>query len=170
MWHYFVNDIYFAEYGESEYMPYTVTINVKEKDNGDFVYSFNAEKEPSTRRTLHADVSTRKGANGELFLDNSIAQNPEKSTETAKKVSEDGVSVQLSLKDDANQQTSDDIDELMRSAGIEGDAAEIREDLAELYVKAENLAMDEGARKGKAFIKRVAKRIALEHGATGYRA
>ncbi len=69
MWHYFVNDIYFAEYGESEYMPYTVTINVKEKDNGDFVYSFNAEKEPSTRRTLHADVSTRKGANGELFLE-----------------------------------------------------------------------------------------------------
>ena len=41
--------------------------------------------------------------------------------------------VQLSLKDDANQQTSEDIDKLMRSAGIEGDAAEIREDLAELY-------------------------------------
>ena len=69
--------------------------------------------------------------------------------------------VQPSLKDGANQQTSDDIDELMRSAGIEGDAAEIREDLAELYVKAENLAMDEDARKGKAFIKRVANRIAL---------
>ncbi|MBQ7397589.1 MAG: hypothetical protein IJW09_02035 [Clostridia bacterium] len=69
--------------------------------------------------------------------------------------------VQLSLKDNANQQTSDDIDELMRSAGIEGDAAEIREDLAELYVKDENLAMDEDARKGKAFIKRVANRIAL---------
>ena len=71
------------------------------------------------------------------------------------------MSVQLSLKDNANQQMSGDIDELMRSAGIEGDAAEIREDLAELYVKAENLAMDEDARKGKAFIKRVANRIAL---------
>ena len=69
--------------------------------------------------------------------------------------------VQLSLKNGANRQTSDDIDELMRSAGIEGDAAEIREDLAELYVKAENLAMDEDARKGKVFIKRVANRIAL---------
>lgn len=77
MWHYFVNDIYFAEYGESELVPYTVTINVKEKDNGDFVYSFNAEKEPSTQRTLHAAVSTRKGANGELFLDDSIHQNSE---------------------------------------------------------------------------------------------
>jgi hypothetical protein len=41
MWHYFVNDIYFIEYGEKELTPYTVTINVKEKNNGDFVYSFN---------------------------------------------------------------------------------------------------------------------------------
>ena len=96
-----------------------------------------------------------------LRLINSIAQNSEKSTETAKKVSIDGKVVQMSRKDGANQQTSEDIDELMRSAGIEGDAAEIREDLAELYVKAENLAMDEDARKGKAFVKRVANRIAL---------
>jgi len=69
--------------------------------------------------------------------------------------------IRFSLKDGANQQTSGDIDELMRSAGIEGDAAEIREDLAELYVKAENLAMDEDSKSGKAFIKRVANRIAL---------
>ena len=34
----------------------------------------NKEKESSTRRTLHADVNTRKGANGELFLDDSIPQ------------------------------------------------------------------------------------------------
>ena len=46
----------------------------------------------------------------------------------------------MSLAEAANQQTSEDIDELMKSAGIEGDAAEIGEDLAELYVKAENLA------------------------------
>ena len=106
MWHYFVNDIYFAEYGDSEhYEPYTVTINVKEKDNGEFVYSFNAEKEPSTRRTLHADVNTRKGANGELFLDNSISQNSEKSTETAKKVSDGGGKVQFSRKAVAERDT-----------------------------------------------------------------
>ena len=72
MWHYFVEDIYFAEYGSDEITPYTVTINVKEKADGEYVYSFNAEKESSTRRTLHADVNTRKGANGELFLDDSI--------------------------------------------------------------------------------------------------
>jgi hypothetical protein len=55
--------------------PYTVTINVKEKADGDFVYSFNAEKESSTRRTLHAGVNTREGANGELFLDDKLPQN-----------------------------------------------------------------------------------------------
>ena len=72
MWHYFVNDIYFAEQGSTELVPYTVTINIKEKSNGEFVYSFNAEKESSTRQTLHADVNTHKGANGELFYDDSI--------------------------------------------------------------------------------------------------
>ena len=96
MWHYFVEDIYFSEYGSNETTPYTVTINVKEKTNGNYVYSFNAEKESSTRRTLHADVNTRKGANGELFLDDSIHDSepivnpsdeisPEKSSEPVKK-------------------------------------------------------------------------------------
>ena len=102
VWHYFVNDIYFAEYGESETRPYTVTINVKEKDDGNFVYSFNAEKEPSTRRTLHAAVNTYKGANGELFLDNSISQNSEKSTP------EMNFSLETSADSSANQQTGDE--------------------------------------------------------------
>lgn len=78
MWHYFVEDIYFVEDDSDELVPYTVTINVKEKDGGDYVYSYNAEKESPTRRTLHADVNTYKGANGELFLDNSIPQSNEK--------------------------------------------------------------------------------------------
>ena len=63
----------------------TVTINVKEKADGEYVYSFNAEKEFSTQRTLHADVNTSKGANGELFLNTIIPQNSEKSTGSAKK-------------------------------------------------------------------------------------
>ena len=80
MWHYFINEIYFAEYGEDKLSPYTVTINVKERETGDFVYSFNAEKEFSTQRTLHAAVNTYHGANGELFLDKSIPQNQDLST------------------------------------------------------------------------------------------
>jgi len=79
----------------------------------------------------------------------------------SKRYDENSPDIRFSLKDGANQQTSDDIDELMRSAGIEGDAVEIREDLAELYRKAENLAMDEDATSGKAFVERVANRIAL---------
>lgn len=77
MWHYFFTEIYFMEQEGDAYTPYTVTVNVKEKDDGDFVYSFNAEKESSTRQTLHADVITYKGDNGELFLDNRIAKNQE---------------------------------------------------------------------------------------------
>ena len=52
-----MNDIYFAEYGSEQYVPYTVAINVKEKLNGEFVYSFSAEKtkESSTPQTLHAE-------------------------------------------------------------------------------------------------------------------
>ena len=65
-WHYFINDILFQEYGEKETTPYRVTINVKERSGGDFVYSFSAERQnerPSTRRTLHADVNqTAKGS------------------------------------------------------------------------------------------------------------
>ena len=59
-WHYFINDILFQEYGEKETTPYRVTINVKERSDGEYVYSFSAERQnerPSTRRTLHADVT-----------------------------------------------------------------------------------------------------------------
>lgn len=46
--------------------PYRVTINVKERDDGSFVYSYNADAQcdietkqrPSTRQTLHAAVTT----------------------------------------------------------------------------------------------------------------
>ena len=99
MWHYFVEDIYFSEYGSEETIPFTVTINVKEKANGDYVYSFNAEKESPTRRTLHADVNTRKGANGELFLDDSIPQ-PEDSVNRKYSISENIPST-LSTEDQA---------------------------------------------------------------------
>ena len=37
------------------------------------------KKEFSTRQTLHADVNTYKGANGELFIDNNISQSNAKS-------------------------------------------------------------------------------------------
>ena len=56
-WHYFINDIYFAEYGTEEYKPYRISINVKERADGDYVYSFSAEKTErlDTPRTLHAE-------------------------------------------------------------------------------------------------------------------
>ena len=58
-WHYFVNDIYFSEFDGEEYKPYRVTINVKEKSDGNYVYSFSAEAQEgsSTPQTLHAVVN-----------------------------------------------------------------------------------------------------------------
>lgn len=82
-WHYFINDILFQEQGETQLTPYRVTINVKEKSDGAFVYSFNAEKQnegSSTRQTLHADVtpSGKDGGNAKPF-NNSIPDSSEKS-------------------------------------------------------------------------------------------
>ncbi len=69
-WHYFINDIYFAEYGSEELTPYRVTINVKERADGEYVYSFSAEKkeESTSPRTLHAVVNSDEDivAKGEL--------------------------------------------------------------------------------------------------------
>ena len=68
-WHYFINDILFQEYGQKETTPYRVTINVKERSDGHFVYSFSAERQnkgSSTRRTLHADDTTAEsGSNAQ---------------------------------------------------------------------------------------------------------
>ena len=63
-WHYFINDIYFAEYDSEQLEPYRISINVKEKNDGNFFYSFSAEKMEgtSTQRTLHAVVSSEKNA------------------------------------------------------------------------------------------------------------
>ena len=74
-WHYFVNDIYFAEQGSEELVPYRVSINIKEKNDGNFIYSFSAEKTKgtSTRRTLHAAVNdsndaTANGSSSKLSI------------------------------------------------------------------------------------------------------
>ena len=63
-WHYFVNDIYFAEQGSEELTPYRVSINVKEKGDGHYFYNFSAEKTEgtSTQRTLHAAVNDSNNA------------------------------------------------------------------------------------------------------------
>lgn len=71
-WHYFINDIYFAEYGSDEYKPYRVSINIKERADGDYVYSFSAEKQEKsgTPRTLHAVVNEGETPNANAQLSN----------------------------------------------------------------------------------------------------
>ncbi len=74
-WHYFVNNIYFAEHGNDLYKPYRVSINIKEKMDGEFVYSFSAEKEESSsQRTLHAVVNSGDTTAKGKLSNNKIAQ------------------------------------------------------------------------------------------------
>ena len=66
-------------------MCYRVTINVKEKADGNYVYSYNAERQndgPSTRQTLHADVNqTAKSGEANARPANSIADTTQNSKE-----------------------------------------------------------------------------------------
>ncbi|MCL1829781.1 MAG: hypothetical protein FWG32_09885, partial [Oscillospiraceae bacterium] len=44
-WHYFINDILFSEHGSDTETPYRISIDVKERDDGSFVYNFAARKQ-----------------------------------------------------------------------------------------------------------------------------
>lgn len=105
-WHYFINDILFQEYGEKETTPYRVTINVKERSDGDYVYSFSAERQnerSSTRRTLHAD-DTQSAKGGESNAQpsvNSIRQSNDNSQEKSSD------RVQNSVRDSAGRELTE---------------------------------------------------------------
>jgi hypothetical protein len=120
------------------------------------------------KKSLH---QTPEAVLDNYATNNSIPQNSDLSTGKTN----------FNRKEAANQQTADDLEtasgkqfvkkslsdvtgELMRSVGIEGDATEIREELADLYDRARNIVEgaedDADLKKGKAFVERVAKRIA----------
>lgn len=105
-WHYFINDILFQEYGEKETTPYRVTINVKERSDGEFVYSFNAERQNermSTRRTLHAAVtpSTKGGeSNAQPSVDGILQSNDNSQEKSSGKV-------QSSMRDSAGRELTE---------------------------------------------------------------
>ncbi len=44
-WHYFVNDILVSEFEGGAETPYRATINIKEKEDGNFVYSFSVKQQ-----------------------------------------------------------------------------------------------------------------------------
>lgn len=105
-WHYFINDILFQEYGEKETTPYRVTINVKERSDSEFVYSFNAERQNermSTRRTLHAAVtpSTKGGESNAQPSVDSIRQSNDNSQEKSSD------KVQSSMRDSAGRELTE---------------------------------------------------------------
>ena len=115
-WHYFVNDIYFAEQGSEDLTPYRVSINVKEKGDGHYFYSFSAEKTEgtSTQRTLHAAANDSENAtaNGDSSM-SSIHPDTEE------------VNKKLSLSEDTVSKR-DVAGELRAILSRGGDAAELR--------------------------------------------
>ena len=126
-WHYFINDIYFAENGSDKLTPYRVTINIKEKSDGHFVYSFSAEKagEISTQRTLHAAVSgsDKTTTNGDLS-NKSIPQTSQKSTPSTKK--------SYNLSPEAESRAAQDAAEVEAFLYARDTGAAIRSHLAEM--------------------------------------
>ena len=116
-WHYFINDILFQEYGEKETTPYRVTINVKERSDGEFVYSFSAERQnerPSTRRTLHAAVtpSARGGESNAQPSINSIRQTAANSQEKSSD------KVQNSMRDSAGRELAEAQQEYFKDSKV----------------------------------------------------
>ena len=101
-------------------------INPKEENGGSFVYSYSAERteEFSTRRTLLAAVNTRKGANGELFID-SIPDSPQKSKPREKfslAMPAEGATAKTSIKDtEEGQRTLDNV-YVLASAFLDGES------------------------------------------------
>lgn len=105
-WHYFINDILFQEYGEKETTPYRVTINVKERSDGEFVYSFSAERQnerSSTRRTLHAD-DTQSARGGESNAQPSVDSIRQSNDNSQEKYSD---KVQSSMRDSAGRELTE---------------------------------------------------------------
>ena len=116
VWHYFVNDIYFAEYDSDEYIPYRVSINIKERTDGEYFYSFSAEKqrESDTLRTLHAAVNVDKNTNANVKL--SINNLSQKSHFV--NIEEDTSSFKLNEPDIENIEISDEVEFLVGLNGF----------------------------------------------------
>ena len=154
-WHYFINDILFQEYGEKETTPYRVTINVKERSDGDFVYSFSAERQnerPSTRRTLHADVNqTAKGSEANAQPSETIIPTSDEKSNTKISKQERGTSDREILTTTAedsvkNERERELLAEYKDKVGrLEGYEARLSVNRAELT----GLSLDDGKKNAK---------------------
>ena len=112
-WHYFINNIFYRENGVD--LPYTMNIDVKEKSDGGYFYSFALEK---TKDARTADVLSAGGlASGDAGAtpssNDNIPQNDENNNS------------QYSLKnEEPNPQTSADLYENVKNAYSEITALE----------------------------------------------
>lgn len=153
-WHYFINDILFQEYGEKETTPYRVTINVKERSDGEFVYSFNAERQNerlSTRRTLHAAVtpSTKGGESNAQPSVNSIRQSNDNSQEKSSD------KVQNSMRDSVGRELTEAQQEYFKDSKVrdaDGNLKPVYHGSAAIFTKfSADFMGQNGSSEGKGF-------------------
>lgn len=80
-WFYFTNDIYYVEQGSDEAVPYRIEIDVKEKEDGNFVYTYFAREDTTAQRKklsvmdlVPVNTGVMSGESAQLS-DKSIADN-----------------------------------------------------------------------------------------------
>lgn len=83
-WHYFVDDIYYAEQGEDEATPYRIAINIKEKDDGSFVYAYYPQR-LENEQTKKLSVMGIKPVNTRVMSGESASASKRSITQGARK-------------------------------------------------------------------------------------
>lgn len=81
-WHYFADQILFQEQGETKKDPYRVVVNIKEKPDGEFVYSFTAfdqKKKGQAPGSVQLPPLPARSASNAQPSNSTIAQQAEKS-------------------------------------------------------------------------------------------
>ena len=153
-WHYFINDILFQEYGEKETTPYRVTINVKERSDGEFVYSFNAERQnerSSTRRTLHAD-DTQPARGGESNAQPSVDSIRQSNDNSQEKSSD---KVQNSMRDSAGRELTEAQREYFKNSKVrdaDGNLKPVYHGSAAIFTKfSADFMSQNGSSEGQSF-------------------
>ena len=123
-YHYFVNDLLYVPNEGGEPIPARMNIDVKERDDGDYFYTFHVDKmgkqERIARQTLHAAVDTENGGN-DSYTD-SKSQNDDTVNPSAE-FSLDDDYMPLAEKYDAGIATDAEIAEMQRDVEEAADAA-----------------------------------------------
>ena len=113
-WHYFADNILFQENGGKEKTPYRVVVNVKEKADGSYVYSFSAFAEKNKSRaptSFNTGVTTNLSDGGNARLSNATIAQQEGESKKKFSLKEDSEGRKLTAAQQAYFKDSEAVDE-----------------------------------------------------------